>query len=351
MNRLLTAAIALIIAAPLAASPAHKLIKRMRKLQTRGIMIGHQDDPMYGHEWQWTEGKSDIKDVCGDYPAVMGFDLGHLELGHDKNLDGVSFNRIRKEAIAQYERGGIVTLSWHPDNPVTGKNAWDSEGHAVTSVLPGGASHQKFMSWLDAVAQFISSLRDRKGRLIPIIFRPWHEMNGGWFWWGSKSCSPDELRQLYRMTHDIMLKKYHLNNIVWAYSPNLGATEMDTYYPGDAYTDLVGIDIYNFDHNAEAYKKNVADGMKLITTFARKHHKLAAFTETGSPGLDDATWFTQTLMPLIQNYDICYVLFWRNAYNNKKEIYVAYPGQSSEKDFIKFYQLKRTLFLQDINKK
>ena len=84
--------------------------------QQKGIMLGHQDSPVYGTTWKWDEGKSDVLLVAGDYPAVMGFDLGKLELDSKENLDGVPFDRMRKEILAQYERGGIVTLSWHPWN-------------------------------------------------------------------------------------------------------------------------------------------------------------------------------------------------------------------------------------------
>ena len=89
-------------------TPAYKLIKRLRTLEKVGIMIGHQDDPVYGRNWKWDVGKSDVLSVTGDYPAVMGFDLGEIELGHKKNLDGVPFDRIRNEIIAQYKRNGII---------------------------------------------------------------------------------------------------------------------------------------------------------------------------------------------------------------------------------------------------
>lgn len=96
-------------------------------------MLGHQDDPVYGTTWKWDEGKSDVLLTTGDYPAVMGFDLGKIELDSKENLDGVPFDRMRQEIIAQYKRGGIVTLSWHPWNPATGENAWDPKGDAVAA--------------------------------------------------------------------------------------------------------------------------------------------------------------------------------------------------------------------------
>lgn len=178
-------------------TPAEQLKVRLQKLLNKGIMLGHQDDPVYGTTWKWDEGKSDVLLTTGDYPAVMGFDLGKLELDSKENLDGVSFDRMRKEIIAQNERGGIVTLSWHPWNPVTGENAWDPKGDAVAAILDGGAQQQKFDGWLKKVSDFILSLKTNDGKLVPVIFRPWHEMNGGWFWWGASSCTPAQYNQLY----------------------------------------------------------------------------------------------------------------------------------------------------------
>ncbi len=146
MNKIMTTMAALAITtSSVAASrqPAIKLINRLAAIQKQGIMIGHQDDPMYGCSWKWEENRSDVKEVCGDYPAVMGFDLGDLELGKDRNLDGVPFDRMRQEIIKQHERGGIVTISWHTNNPATGKNAWDFEGDAVSKILPGGKLNKK----------------------------------------------------------------------------------------------------------------------------------------------------------------------------------------------------------------
>ena len=251
MNKIMTTLAALAIAtSSVAASrqPAIKLINRLAQIQKQGIMIGHQDDPMYGCSWSWEEGRSDVKEVCGDYPAVMGFDLGDMELGKDKNLDGVPFDRMRKEIVKQHERGGIVTLSWHSNNPVTGKNAWDFEGDAVSKILPGGKLNKEFSSWLGKITDFILSLKTADGKKVPVIFRPWHEMSGGWFWWGEGRCTTEQYKKLYRYTHDFMMRR-GCTNIVWAYSPNLAdqtetVEHYEKYYPGDDVVDLIGIDIY-----------------------------------------------------------------------------------------------------------
>lgn len=105
-------------------SPRQTLLNRLVKIQKKGYMYGHQDDTFYGVTWQWDKDRSDTYELVGDFPAVMGFDLGDIEKGDEKNLDSVPFTRIREALVLQHERGGIVTLSWHPRNPLLGSTAW-----------------------------------------------------------------------------------------------------------------------------------------------------------------------------------------------------------------------------------
>ena len=142
-------------------------------------------DGLYGIGWKGDEGRSDVKSVCGDYPAVLSFDLGHIELGAKRSLDGISFDTIRQEIIRHYERGGMISISWHLDNPVTGGNSWDvTDTTVVKSVLEGGVNYDKFQGWLKNLADYLNSIETEEGVKVPILFRPWHEHTGSWFWWG-----------------------------------------------------------------------------------------------------------------------------------------------------------------------
>lgn len=361
MLKILLLAAGVVCALPVTAAqtPAQKLLKRLIKLQKKGVMVGHQDDPVYGTTWSWDENRSDVLEAAGDYPAVMGFDLGEIELGHDKNLDKVPFDRIRKEAVAQYQRGGIVTLSWHPHNPVTGANAWDPTEQPVRKILEGGETGKKFTQWLKTVAEYIKSIKTPDGKQVPIIFRPWHEMNGGWFWWGKGSCTPEEYKKFYRLTRKTIeedgLKRY----IVWSWSPNLDgkddtAEKFMMRYPGDDCVDMMGIDIYEFDNNDQNYSETTKAELKVLTTCAREHKKIAAFTETGCRGVGNkTTWFTDIILPILREYkgQLSYVLFWRNDYvNPDKEAYLPGKGSKAIPDFRKFKEQKDILFLNDIIK-
>ncbi|GAA6530245.1 MAG: glycoside hydrolase family 26 protein [Prevotella sp.] len=334
----------------MAASPAEKLIKRLQKIEKKGVMIGHQDDPMYGTTWKWEYGRSDVKETCGDYPALMGFELGHLELDSTRNLDGVPFDQIRQQALAQYNRGGVVEISWHSTNPVTMQSAWDPSGRAVSQILPGGKDNPRFMSWLSRVGKFLLSIRTADGKLVPLIFRPWHEMSGGWFWWGKNSCTPDEYQQLYRLTVRT-LRGMGLDNLVFCYSP--GGTDHETeenfmqYYPGDRYVDMMGADLYGND-SKETYIRQVREEYTVISRVAAAHHKLMCFAETGSRNTPDPQWFTTGLWKAIQGFRLSYVLLWRNAWDQPKENFGPAPDKSCAADFRVLYSYPTSLFLNDM---
>jgi len=323
------------------------LIRRLAALQLRGMMFGHQDDPFYGTSWEWERGRSDVLESCGDYPAVMGFDLGGIEMGDEKNLDSVPFTRIREELMAHVERGGIVTVSWHPRNPLTGGTAWDcTDTTVVESILPGGTQHRKFLMWMKNVRNFLKTLRTANDRPVAFIFRPWHENNGAWFWWGAKQCTPQQYRSLWCMLQDYLLSE-GMENIVWSWSPNLGVTEEAfASYPGDERVDLLGLDAYQWGTEQEFVSQIDAD-LTLLTAFAEKHRRLLALTECGLQNMPDPTWWTRVLKPQIEKHPLCYFLVWRNA---RKEFYGPVPGSKNALYFNEMIKNRNILMLKDITK-
>ena len=189
---------------PQATAETRALYKNLYHLIGKNILFGHQDDPCYGVGWKYIDGRSDIRDLTGEYPAVFGFDLGRTELGQAFNLDSVPFEKTRQYIREAYERGAVITLSWHLNNPLTGGNAWDNKPGAVASILPGGEKNGLYTSWLDRVAGFINSLKGKNGEPIPVILRLFHELNGGWFWWGKNQCSPEEMIQTLAISPSII---------------------------------------------------------------------------------------------------------------------------------------------------
>ena len=314
----------------------------------KGIMLCHQDDPAYGHDWYGKAGGSDVKAVAGDYPAMVGWELGHLEIGAPYNLDSVYFTDMKRLMREVYERGGINTISWHGDNIVTGKTAWDcAQDSVVRSILPGGSNHAKFLTRLDRLAAFFHDLKDEKGELFPVIFRMYHEHTGSWFWWGAKQCTPDEYNQLYRMTESYLRDVKGVHNILYAFSPAGITTEAEflSRYPGDDWVDVVGFDNYCSMDNTKAsndnFMKSVAEGLKVVTAYAKRTNKIPIMAETGMESIGNPNFFTQVLLPIIEPFNISYVLLWRNAFTMKNHFYVPFPGNPAADDFKKFTESKR----------
>ena len=299
---------------------AQQLFERLDSLRQKGIMFGHQDDPFYGLTWEYQTDSSDVKNVCGDWPAVMGFELGGIEMGDTKNLDSVPFTKMREEIIKHHLRGGIITISWHPRNPLTtieggglaGQKfpegtAWDvSDTTVVKSVLDGGSQNEKFLLWMNRLADFLATLETDDGQKVPIIFRPWHENTGSWFWWGEKLCTADEYKALWNLLQDY-LNGRGFDNLLWAYSPGMASDLTEEKYleryPGDDRISLVGIDGYQWG-TKEDFVSQLDQNLAMLTKFAAYHGKIAALTECGwrnykeewfgpSPSKPDAPYFKE----------------------------------------------------------
>jgi mannan endo-1,4-beta-mannosidase len=331
------------------------LYQSMWKLQQKGVMYGHQDDLMYGRTWWYEKDRSDTKDFTGDYPAIAGFELGDIELGHSRSLDSVSFVEISEQIKAHYRRGGIITISWHLNNPLTIQipeskrkqkpTAWDvSSKEVVGSILPGGANHQMYNEWLSRLADFYSGLIDENGTPIPFIFRPYHEHSGSFFWWGTRLCTDEQYAQLWRYTVEFLRDKRGFHNILYAYNTDR-VTSLAQYlrgYPGDDIIDMLSIDMYD---RGPQFNAELDSALHFVTKTAIERRKLTALSETGGRrGMDN--WWSTVLLPIVSKYPVGYVLTWRHTYNPNltgQPQYEPFP-----EDFMIFYNSPHTLFLREI---
>lgn len=338
-------------AAESVATPREAMISRLDSVARSGhYYFGHHDDTAYGHTWRYVDGGSDVKAVTGQYPGLMSWDLGMIEVDSARNLDGVPFSFIAAEIAKQHERGGINAISWHPLNPVSGGNSWDVTGTPLHSLQEGTGVSDTMKVWIDRAAAFVASLKDSEGNPIPVIFRPWHENSGSWFWWGKDHGTPEEYINLWKMTR-AGFDARGINNVVWAYSPDKDLTPEEYFstYPGDEYVDILGTDIYHFDGEAgvDTYVNRIKAQMPFVVEEAQKRGKVAALTETGLEGLGVTDWYTRVLEPAIKGLPIAYVCVWRNAIESEKpnHFYVPYPGHASEDDFKKFYETSGAIFV------
>lgn len=301
--------------------------------------FGHQDDTVYGHQWWNEEGRSDVLETTGHYPAVVGWELGGIEHGDSCSLDSVQFSDIRKQIILADQRGQINTVSWHLDNPLNGHSSWDKTNNTVQAILTDSSVQVKFKTWLTRLATFFTSLKRKDSTLVPILFRPFHEHSGNWFWWGSPYCTPQEYKALWQLTQNT-LKEAQVHNLLYIYSPD-NVADSYTYferYPGDDLVDILGLDNYHRRgiDGVPDYKEGTKKLLKMIAKEASKRHKIYVLSETGSESLPMTNWYTQVLTPILRETHPAYVLVWRNAYNIPTHFFTPYKGNPSEKDFKRF---------------
>lgn len=331
------------------------------------VMYGQQDALQYGHSWKpEPEDRSfeacDVKACCGDFPAILGLDLSGIEYCRENNIDGNDFEQMRDAAVRHHERGGIITLSWHCNNPLTGGDAWDvSSNQAVASILPDGEKHEMFMDWLGFVADYIFSIADSDNKPIPVIWRPWHEHSGNWFWWcAGGPCTPDEFKALWKMTYDYMVGERGMDWLLWAVSPSQHFVPLayEIAYPGDEYVDIIGLDNYTqntddpveAEKNAAVFRDALKTDLEFIDAFAAKHGKVAALCETGMEGFAFEKWWTEALAPALEGNHIAYVLTWRNAWDKPGHFFGPWPGGPSSADFNEWVAREDVLMLNDLKK-
>lgn len=327
------------------------MLSKLKSIKGKGILFGHQDDLAYGVGWEYVQGESDVKRVSGDYPALFGWELGGIEREDQVNLDKVPFTKMRELVIMGHEMGGINTFSWHPYAATNGESSWDKEAIVVKHIIPGGSHHDAFKQQLDKIARFFKQLKDKNGKAIPFIFRPWHEMDGSWFWWGDSRCTQEEFQALFTFTIQYLREAKGLSQMLVAYSPDRNFDTAGDYlqwYPGDAYVDILGVDNYG-DLKQKGGAEQAIKKLHIVIDVANKKGKIAAFTETGLENVTDDKWYTQQLGkvladPLVAK-EISYVMVWRNDGN--VHYFFPYPGQKGEADAKELLSDQNILLLED----
>ncbi|MCC5022586.1 MAG: hypothetical protein J6386_07215 [Candidatus Synoicihabitans palmerolidicus] len=292
--------------------------------------------------------QSEVKDVVGDHPAVHGSDV-HFLIDKDRH-ERFAHLRAARKAFAD---GAMVTLDYHWLGRYGGTHNWQEQDAKILHHVVTGDDATGDVTWfyarLDAVLKVIN-----EDLGFPIVFRPLHEMNGDWFWWGSLAeGGPETYAQAYRMLVDYIRERSDL--VLFCWSPDTAlATE---YYPGDDYVDVIGVDGYGAGNpNIEYITVPLMVGLlEQVTDFAAEHGKVAALTETGygtwgeiNYHTERPQWWTQDgLEPIMASPKakrIAWVLTWINSHWSGPYT----PHIASQEAFRSFYDDPRTLFQTDV---
>lgn len=207
-------------------------------------------------------------EYIGQTPAVWSTDMGFAKEGDSDSY--LARPDIVKEAIRQHKKGSIVTICWHAvpptaDEPVTFQPRRRMPPDSLASVqgqlldeqfrdvlTPGTWLYKKWAAQVDSIAVYLKKLEDAN---VPVLWRPYHEMNGDWFWWGGR-VGEYNTADLYRQLYDRMVNYHKLNNLVWIWSvdrPSTPIRKFSNFYPGNEYLDILALDVYGSDFNQAYY--------------------------------------------------------------------------------------------------
>ena len=329
------------------------LYANLWKIAQDGFMFGHHDDLWYGRYWYNEPYNSDTKAVCGDYPGVFSVDFGAIMDDRYQSAE----NEIRRRVIIEaYNRGEVITACCHLNNPLTGGDSWDnSKNNVVKSILTeGNATRTKYLQWLDRCAEFAHGLKGGDGKLIPVIFRPYHEHTQTWSWWGSKCTTEDEFIRFWKFTITYLRDTKKVRNFIYAISPQMdedyGSTVRDRLtfrWPGDDYVDFLGMDCYHYNWKA-AFKSNLT----AMSALSVEKKKPCGVTETGPEGFNWTDYWTNHILSCAKGQRVSMIVMWRNKYVGTNEadrhFYSVYPGHESEDDFRAMYDDPSTFFSKDL---
>jgi mannan endo-1,4-beta-mannosidase len=224
----------------------------------------------------------------GQTPVIWSSDMGFARDGDKDSY--LARPEIVKEAIRQHRKGSIITICWHAvpptaDEPVTFMPLKDADPDSLASVqgrlpdrqfrdllTPGTALYKRWTAQVDSVAVYLKQLRDAG---VPVLWRPYHEMNGDWFWWGGRT-GEYSTADLYRQLYDRYVHVHKLNNLIWVWNvdrPSTPIRKFSNFYPGNDYLDILSLDVYGSDFNQDYYD----------SLLALSHGKPILLGEVGNP--------------------------------------------------------------------
>lgn len=325
---------------------------------------------------------SDIKAITGSEAGLFGIDtlaLAGVEVSKKTRQEALEASIAATKKA--YNGGSIITLSCHMPNftnskiKATGDEEYPydftscdfQESKDLTPcadyILEGGEYNPQFNAYLDIIADYALALQEDG---IPVLFRPFHENSGGWFWWGT-STSVESYKAMWRYMVNYLQDK-GVHNFLYVYSPNGPFTSKSVYlerWPGDEYVDVVGFDYYDDYANVDVYTGDtffeaLADSCKVVAGIANEKGKIPAIAETGiritGAGKDSLMvtgnpttghdWYNNVINTAVAN-DIPYFLLWANFDSGNFFVPFKYNdtlGQEMINEFISSYNNEKSIF-------
>ena len=226
-----------------------------------------------------------IYEKTGKLPAIRGLDF----ISND-------FDGVAKRSIEWHKKGGIVTICWHtgPDFASDYIHCKEDDLDWEDVFVPGTSKYEELISNMDRAVPALKKIQEAN---VPVLWRPFHEFDGGWFWW-TRGGSENFIK-LWKLMYDRYTNVHHLNNLIWVYGFSEKNQDRTEWYPGDEYVDIAGPDSYNNDNNDKLYDEVKAvcpDDMMLTLHECGNIPSKDALTNGGRVWSFFMTWHTNFLM-------------------------------------------------------
>ena len=310
-------------------------------------IIGLDGLSLVGDEYSAERYLSEMAELDSAYSSVSAR-IANAQTNIEKNVIAAALTNFN------IRNGAIATLSLHtPNLSMVEKTAAPSgapsyagynfsgytpgvlTGDVMNQILPGGAYNTEFTAYLDMVADYAKQVDGA------ILFRPFHENTGSWFWWGAAFCDAQTYKSVFKYTVEYLRDDKDVHNLLYVYGPGSEAANVEEYaerYPGDGYVDMVGFDMYHDNPTQEdSFITNFTKELNVVESFAKAHGKLVAVTETGvrhdvqegdnqtalkKNGNARLDWH-QEILDAVKASEASYYLVWAN-FSEKDGFYTPY---------------------------
>ena len=354
--------------------------------KTDKVLYGHQNDTHYKavlKNGAQGSSNSDTKDITGSIAAICGIDAlsltgAELQLSDAEKANGTDLvTKAVNLSIDTASEGGIITLSAHMPNfalvAEKGKDVngnYDYSGYTpgvitenvVQRIMPGGDLNKVYTGYLNQIASYSKKLEAKE---VPILFRPFHENNGSWFWWGKAFCDEESYKNLYRYTVEYLRDEKEVHNLLYVYSPNGPFQDKADYlsrYPGDQFIDVIAFDMYNDDpvSKEDKWLYTFKDTINLVQGIADERGKLSAVSETGvrvngggmaPSGNKNLDWFND-ISNIVSQSNMPYYMVWAN-FDGDKNFFSPFmandkKGHEMINNFINYYNDSKSVFASGV---
>jgi len=225
-----------------------------------------------------------LRKHTGRLPAIRGLDF------IDRDFQGV-VNR----SIQWWQKGGIPHICWHtgPDFKSGYNESLNHDLDWENALTPGTKEYAQLLSDMDRAVPYLQKLQNAG---VPVLWRPFHELDGGWFWWSRGGA--EKFVQLWQLMYSRYTDYWGLNNLIWVLGYSANGGNMAAWYPGDEYVDLIGADSYTPGANGHLYQEVASiapEGMPIVFHECGSIPTEKEMKEASAPWLMFMVWHTDHL--------------------------------------------------------